>query len=686
MRRIVLSLAIVAGVLIATLPAMASAPARAPSPDAGVGVGNSPIVAAGAAVASITPPLAGSVRADPANCLAGLPAAVAALFNGPHRFAFEEPYQDKTGAGHYVSGDPYVDCNGDGRWDGILLGGGGSTPRFPTTVADDVSARALVITSHGRSIAVEVLDQEGLFNTYQQRIRDQVARDGVHLDGIFISATHDESAVDTLGLGGINSETSGVDPWYVDFLVQRAARAIEDAARSSRPARLRFAEAIEPANLRQCWSSYPFVDDQLMPGLQAVGTDGRVIATLGDVSQHAETLGFNPDPVQRNWISSDWPHFFRAALEARFGGVAIEMAGSVGSNETPQVFPTPLSRAPQRFVPANHPAGCRTLFEAPARPPLPTGYQTETAALGQGLAAAVGDALARGAWSSTDTVWGVRKPICLTVSNLLFGAGAALGVFAERAGYGPGCLVPVGPLPNGSTPGTSLVSDVAAFRIGDGEFVSVPGEVFPFTFLGSFLGPQDLPNPQGPMTPMLMPLLHAPYRFVDGLAEDMIGYLFPQGNGVGVPGEQLLANPGFNDTDRFGCNHSDDSEAASSQAADQVGAGLVAAIETGEGGRRPEPVTVGRYVFPDGTLSRDPLGSPGSLGCKGSPVFHPNGPAVAVWVPTQGVVHPTAWMSLSGRHQSVPDRNTRGWLDAAGGRHWLNVFSDLPTAPTHVRL
>jgi hypothetical protein len=32
-------------------------------------------------------------------------------------------------------------------------------------------------------------------------------------------------------------------------------------------------------------------------------------------------------------------------------------------------------------------------------------------------------------------------------------------------------------------------------------------------------------------------------------------------------------------------------------------------------------------------------------------------------------------MSLSGRPQSQPDRNTRGWIDAAGTRHWLNVYN-----------
>jgi hypothetical protein len=314
---------------------------------------------AGAAVASITPPLAGRVTADPAECpsLVGDPEA----YTGPRTFAFEEAYVDRAGSGNYRLGDPYLDCNGNGRWDGILLGGGADTPRFATTVADDVTARALVVSNHRRTIAIEVLDNEGVFNVYQQRIRDRVAADGYHLDGIFISATHDESAPDTLGISGVDQTVSGTNDYYVDFMVERAAKAIEDAYRRRRPARIRYAEAIEPANLRQCFSSYPFVDDQLMPSLQAVGTDGRVIATLGNVSQHAETLGFNPDAAQRTWISADWPHFFRTALEQRFGGVGIEMAGSVGSVETPQVFPGPISRVPQQFASASHPAGCRTL-------------------------------------------------------------------------------------------------------------------------------------------------------------------------------------------------------------------------------------------------------------------------------------------------------------------------------------
>ena len=71
-----------------------------------------------------------------------------------------------------------------------------------------------------------------------------------------------------------------------------------------------------------------------------------------------------------------------------------------------------------------------------------------------------------------------------------------------------------------------------------------------------------------------------------------------------------------------------------------------------------------------------PLGSP-EIKCNVDQTFHPAGPAVAVWVQGVGVVHPAAWMSLSGRRQAQPDRNTRGYLTASGERVWLDVFPEV---------
>jgi hypothetical protein len=647
-----------------------------------------PAFTVGAAAESFTPPAAATVPGDAANCLTGADRA----FTGKRSFAFEEPYIDQQHSGHYDLGDPFLDCNLDGRWDGNFIGGGSDNPRFYDQVADDVGARAIVVSNGRRTIAIEVVDQEGLFNVYADRIRRKVRSDGYRLDSVQISATHDESAPDTLGLGGASSLTSGVDEYFADYLVQQSAKAIEDAFNAQRPASIRYAEAQEPSNLRQCWSSYPFIDDQLMPAMQAVGPDGRVIATLASVSQHAETLGFNGGTqldagstlsAEKDWISADWPHFFRAALERRYGGVAIEMAGAVGSVETPEVFSAAISRTPRRFIDAPHPAGCRTLFEA-AGAQTPLGYHEETSRLGADLAGAVEQALTKRATASrSDTIWAQTRDVCIPVDNALFKAAALGGVFAQRPAYLPGCkLLAVPVLATGQTAGTSIKTEVAAWRIGDGEFIGLPGEVFPFTYFRGPVGPQDMNYPRYPLPPWPLPLMSTPYRFFDGLDNDMIGYIFPRGNDAGVPGDHPLKNPTFSGTDRFGCGHSDDSEAASAKAADRLGRVLVAILRPHA---HSEAVEQGRFVLPDGKLSRNPQGTTDTVKCTGADTtFAADGPAIAVWEPRRGVIVPRRWMDLLGRPQAIADRNTRGYFDGAGHRHWVDVFADLRGQPVTV--
>ena len=93
-----------------------------------------PTFEVGAAVGDFTPPKFGGVKPDPADCIAGTP--LEQVYNGPRPFAFEEPYIDLQGAGHYVLGDPFIDCGHNGRWDGNFIGGGtttpATTPRWPT--------------------------------------------------------------------------------------------------------------------------------------------------------------------------------------------------------------------------------------------------------------------------------------------------------------------------------------------------------------------------------------------------------------------------------------------------------------------------------------------------------------------------------------------------------------------------
>ena len=260
-------------------------------------------------------------------------------------------------------------------------------------------------------------------------------------------------------------------------------------------------------------------------------------------------------------------------------------------------------------------------------------------------------------------------------------------MFAERPAYLPGCrrIEQVPTAPTGQTAGTSVQSQAAAWRIGDAEFIGAPGEVFPFTYFRGPVGPKDMNYPKYPMPPWPLPYMHTPWRFFDGLDNDLIGYIFPRGNDAGVPGQHVASNPTASGTDRFGCGHSDDSEAVNDRAGDIVGGAMVGILE--RHASRAESVVQGRYVLPDGKLSRNPEGTTDTIKCTPptDTTFAADGPAIAVWVPRHAAIRPAAWMDLLGRPQSTPDGDTRGWIDSRGHRHWLDVFGDISGQPPRVR-
>jgi hypothetical protein len=165
------------------------------------------------------------------------------------------------------------------------------------------------------------------------------------------------------------------------------------------------------------------------------------------------------------------------------------------------------------------------------------------------------------------------------------------------------------------------------------------------------------------------------WRFVVGLADDMIGYIFPSTNAVGVPTSSNLDPP---DTDRFGCGHSDDGEAAAPDAGDLVATQLASIMPAPH-----DPILTGRYVWRDGTLHRSPLGE-GGQACTGPGntfVPAPGGSARAVAVgPFRIRVDGRflRWMDAAGQPQRAPSSMTRGVIDAFGHRFWIDVFPDLP--------
>jgi len=653
---------------------------------------------AGAASVDITPPAAGTAP-DPADCR---PVGTPGIYDGPRQFALEEPYKDLNGNGHYdapdpangVAGEPFLDCPTptalgglrppDGRWDGIYLGGGDCCDRLASKTLDPLEADALVVANGSKRIAIVTADNEGVFKEIWDEVRAKVAADGVRLDAVFPSSTHDESAPDTIGITGPTQTTSGVDPFYVEFLVGRISSAIEKAAADVQPARVRYGRVLAD-DLMPCWSSYPFTADESVGAMQVVSAHGdNVFATLVNYGIHAEDLGFSSST--KHYVSGDWWHFLRTSIRARYGdSPVLSMAGMVGSVEMPRILSGPFDRTPVGEHEDPSLDGCRTIYQGPPETvPHEGGYDTYTKTLGERVAGWAERALDEGAWSRSDQISYAVETIQAPVTNLLFLAAGPACVFDYRILYTDGIPTGTG-IPPACGAGNQIATDVGYFRIGDGSFVTAPGELFPFTYAHDFHGASGEAAPTaGPVHGWVLAQLGGRWRFVQGLGEDLSGYIFPADNEVGTP---TPSNPNGNDVDRFGCHHVDDAEASSGQEGDVVDDALTALLP-----RSPhDQVRSGRYVYADGSLHRDPTGD-GLLGCDPATsgfTAAPGGGAVGVTVATAGATSYDArtattytpgsagvqWMDLDGRPQAAPDQQTRGFLLPDGTHVWVDVYA-----------
>ncbi len=654
--------------IAALLGALAACAAAAPAAGA---------FEAGAAKADITPP-AFTSESDAAFVPACGTSAqqVSELWPGPRQFAFEKPYRDIYGLGRYAPGDPYCESDGTGRYEAPYLAGGSEENRWPTSVdpGNGPQASAIVFSARKHRVALVSVDSIGMFDVTMDQIREQVAKIDPGLTEVFISSTHDESAPDPIGLWGPNTSevpgveevetptgtSSGVDEYYMKFLVERVAHAVLEADLARKPASLDVATGSMPANVQSCWSSYPYIDDQDLPVMQARGRSGNVIFTLADVGTHAETLSFSGNPGYVHMMSADWPGQMRAAMEERWpGSVGVELAGMVGSVETPTVY-EPESTLVQRVPGAPHgvagnPNGCTSVYPDPSSGTPVQDAHEFLSAYGRSVANDAAAALEEGHTVVPGTLVAQQEPVCVGLENNLFLAAFLAGLFPDRPRYSdPGCtLESRSPGAGASTArgaaaaveppqANYLKSAVGVLTMGPIQLAYSPGEVFPFTELGGPIDEAQMPFPTDcyepasenydcgaplPMTPFTSAEMTKPYRFLVGLGEDMIGYMFPPGNFVGSEGESdsepwvtyedTGANGGH---DRFGHGHSDDAESVGPYAGLDVTDALQGLLAS-DG--KPLHVVPGLFVDGDGHLSDSPFAGAGFAGAVGVEVLRP---------------------------------------------------------------
>ncbi len=374
--------------------------------------------------------------------------------------------------------------------------------RRATGVRDEIEARAFVWDDGEQALAIVALDLVGLFRDRVEGIRARVRRDPAlaRLE-VIVASTHNHEGPDSLGLWGPNPVTCGADPAYLDFVEERAFQAISAAHAARRPATLWAGELPTQGLVHD--SRQPIVEDEVVRVLEArAGRGGAPIASILVFSSHPEAAG-----PQNTLLTADFPCAARRTVERARGSRALFLAGSIGGL---------LGPGPIRM-----------------RDPETGDLAPEDSIRNADL---YGEALGRYALRALDGAEEVedprislaRRPVEVPIENPLYLLAARMGVIrrADLRHEGRPVEEP-SDLGEGEV---TIPTEVGRLRIGEVDWLLVPGEIYPELVFGGVLDPPDAGAdfPDAPVEPPLFPKLTGRHRAVIGLANDEIGYILPK--------------------------------------------------------------------------------------------------------------------------------------------------------------
>jgi len=347
--------------------------------------------------------------------------------------------------------------------------------------------------------------------------------------------------------------------------------------------------------------------------------------------------------------------------------MAMYLVGDNGSEEDPSTVPpvTAPECGPIRN-PQDPPYAQRT-----------DGCYPQAKATGEAFANAVAARAAKAKPLRFGALTFDRHEFDVPLENNGFRALAAAGVFDNRPSYTDGVYA-------GRT-GRDLRTEVAVLGVGpDLQLIANPAESFPGLMLGSPWGIEDAECPNRPNPSVPTWHARAAYRFQVGLANDLIGYM--------IPAWAAFTDPTLYTADNCHSSkhsHGLDSESVGPTASNAVANQLTALLD-----KRPDPAARfrrGRFVMPDGSLSRRPEGAVAVwLARPGSHSLSPgSGKIVAVKGITQFGNRPVdssgKFMDYDGAAHQKADILTRGMLvygcdgDVAR-RYYVNVYPVLSGA------
>jgi len=189
----------------------------------------------------------------------------------------------------------------------------------------ELTARAVVFRKGEVSVAVVALDLLGFPSVLGDRVRAKVSR--IPANNVLIGSTHTHSAPDCYALPDGKGGHTG-DLRYMDSVCEKAAEAVNEAIDRLQPAVLKVATGEAQGKIAYNYYA-PDLYDRRMSVIQAVGTQGKTIATLVNYAIHPEVLGNSIGVLSPDLIGP-----LCETIESRAGGTALFMNSAQGGMVT----------------------------------------------------------------------------------------------------------------------------------------------------------------------------------------------------------------------------------------------------------------------------------------------------------------------------------------------------------------
>ena len=427
-----------------------------------------------------------------------------------------ETWEDTNDNGKCDGDEVFEDLNGNGEWDPVWVAGF-SAGRAATGVHDDVWARVITLEQGDVSYAIVSYDLVGFFHPDVVKLRLKAAAAGLDFDHIMVSSTHQHEGPDTMGLWGATNFETGYDADYIDFILEKTVQALRSAKESQEVATMKVARTEAPEYIAD--TREPIVVEQSLYGINFVGADQSVIATLVNWGNHPEALG-----SRNTLITSDFPHYTREKLEAHYpGSTAVYISGNMGGLMTT--------------------IGLNICPDAEGNDTCKQGTFDRAQVVGEGVATKLITAL-DGADAQTfdDINIGFRRqPFFVKTTNPKFALALIVGLLTRRVydtetneliegldlqelGYDD--------ILDGEI---KLDTEVNVLNIGPVDMLTVPGELYPELWLEQENGISLAERPEGgdfPDAPTEVSLISTlrddAFKLIINQGNDSIGYIIPK--------------------------------------------------------------------------------------------------------------------------------------------------------------